>query len=131
MILGFAVVGEASSSKVQISPSLEVVNSPGTKPGTRVLCERVDVHGFPRLKNLNKFFHSLMLKISPSNSTLRRPIVEVCFHRWVFSSLFANSNAFDWFYYGNVELIAIASFSLQECVSCYRDVSAGRVGEGW
>ncbi|PNT26283.1 hypothetical protein POPTR_007G005500v4 [Populus trichocarpa] len=75
------VVGEASSSKVQISPSLQVVNSPGTKPGTRVLCERVDVHGFPRLKNLNKFFHSLMLKISPSNSTLRRPIVEVCFHR--------------------------------------------------
>ncbi|XP_011012069.1 PREDICTED: uncharacterized protein LOC105116412 isoform X2 [Populus euphratica] len=75
------VVGEGSSSKVQISPSLEVVNSPGTRSGTRVLCKRVDVHGFPRLKNLNKFFHSLMLKISPSNSTLRRPNVEVCFHR--------------------------------------------------
>ncbi|KAJ6907001.1 hypothetical protein NC651_017621 [Populus alba x Populus x berolinensis] len=80
MILGFAVVGEGSS-KVQISPSLKVENSPGTKPGTWVLCERVDVHGFPRLKNLNKFFHSLMLKIPPSNSTLRRPKVEVCFHR--------------------------------------------------
>ncbi|KAL3583382.1 hypothetical protein D5086_014443 [Populus alba] len=74
------VVGEGSS-KVQISPSLKVVNSPGTKPGTWVLCERVDVHGFRRLKNLNKFFHSLKLKIPPSNSTLRRPDVEVCFHR--------------------------------------------------
>ncbi|KAJ6367327.1 hypothetical protein OIU77_003643 [Salix suchowensis] len=53
----------------------------GTNPGTWVLCERVGIHGFPRLTNLNKFCHSLMLKISPSNSTLRRPNVEVCFHR--------------------------------------------------
>ncbi|KAJ6379030.1 hypothetical protein OIU78_029117 [Salix suchowensis] len=76
------VAGEDSrTTKVQISPSLKVVNSPGTNPGTWVLCERVGIHGFPRLTNLNKFCHSLMLKISPSNSTLRRPNVEVCFHR--------------------------------------------------
>ncbi|KAJ6420303.1 hypothetical protein OIU84_030257 [Salix udensis] len=76
------VAGEDSrTTKVQISPSLKVVNSPGTNPGTWVLCERVGIHGYPRLTNLNKFCHSLMLKISPSNSTLRRPNVEVCFHR--------------------------------------------------
>ncbi|KAB5547467.1 hypothetical protein DKX38_010873 [Salix brachista] len=76
------VAGEDSrTTKVQISPSLKVVNSPGTNPGTWVLCERVGIHGFPRLTNLNKFCQSLMLKISPSNSTLRRPNVEVCFHR--------------------------------------------------
>ncbi|CAK7339744.1 unnamed protein product [Dovyalis caffra] len=73
------VVGE--SSKVQISPSVEVLNSPGTKLGTWVLCARVDIHGLPRLKNLNKFSHSLKLKLSRSNSTFRRPNVEVCFYR--------------------------------------------------
>ncbi|KAF9678143.1 hypothetical protein SADUNF_Sadunf07G0004300 [Salix dunnii] len=78
--VSLAVGEDSRTTKVQISPSLKVVNSPGTNPGARLLFERVSIHGFPRLK-LNKFSHSWMLKISPSNSSLRRPNVEVCFHR--------------------------------------------------
>lgn len=73
---GLVVVGE--SSKVPISPSLRVMNS---KLGTLVLCERIYINGLPRLKHLNKFSHSLKLKLSPSNSSFRRPHVTVCFHR--------------------------------------------------
>ncbi|CAL1380883.1 unnamed protein product [Linum trigynum] len=73
------VVGERS--RLEVSPSLPVVNSPGTKPGTRLLCERVHVHGLSRLKNLKKFSHSLKVNLTHSSSTLRGPSVEVCFHR--------------------------------------------------
>ncbi|CAI0430526.1 unnamed protein product [Linum tenue] len=73
------VVGERS--RLEVSPSLSVVNSPGTKPGTRLLCERVHVHGLSRLKNLKKFSHSLKVNLTHSSSTLRGPSVEVCFHR--------------------------------------------------
>ncbi|KDP32088.1 hypothetical protein JCGZ_12549 [Jatropha curcas] len=73
------VVGE--SSKLQLSPSLQVVKSPGTKLGTSVLCERVHIHGLSRLKNLKKFSHSLKVNVSHSSSSFRWPNVEVCFHR--------------------------------------------------
>lgn len=51
-VLDFVVVGE--SGKLQLSPSLQVVKSPGTKPGALVLCERVHIHGLSRLKKLEK-----------------------------------------------------------------------------
>ncbi|CAN0864880.1 hypothetical protein LINGRAHAP2_LOCUS9068 [Linum grandiflorum] len=73
------VVGE--SSRLNVTPSLPVVNSPGTKPGTRLLCERVRIDGLPRLRNLNKFSHSLKVTLTHSSSALRGPSVEVCFHR--------------------------------------------------
>ncbi|XP_065873123.1 uncharacterized protein [Euphorbia lathyris] len=73
------VVGE--SSKLRISPSLQVIESPGSKPGTSVLCERVHIHGLSRFKNLKKFSHSLKLTLKHSSLGLRRPNVEVCFHR--------------------------------------------------
>ncbi|KAJ4844183.1 hypothetical protein Tsubulata_000845 [Turnera subulata] len=72
------VVGE--TSKLQLSPSLEVANSPGAKPGSVVLCERVHIHGLSRLHNLKKYSNSLKLNLSRSSSFLRRPAVEVCFH---------------------------------------------------
>uniref|UniRef100_A0A2P2K0I6 Uncharacterized protein n=1 Tax=Rhizophora mucronata TaxID=61149 RepID=A0A2P2K0I6_RHIMU len=73
------VVGE--SDKVKLPPSLQVLHSPGTKPGTSVLCGRVHIHGLPRLNNLDKFSHSLKVNVSHLSSSLRRPKVEVCFHR--------------------------------------------------
>ncbi|KAJ8769331.1 hypothetical protein K2173_002535 [Erythroxylum novogranatense] len=73
------VVGE--SNKLQLSPSLQVLNSPGTKPGTSSLCSRVHIHGLARIKNLDKFSHSLKVNLSCSSSSLRQPKVEVCFHR--------------------------------------------------
>ncbi|KAM7510501.1 hypothetical protein LguiB_009376 [Lonicera macranthoides] len=71
----------AQSTKLQLSPSLLVEKSPGIKPGDKVVCERVQVHGLPRLKNLRKFAHSVKVKISYVNSSARPPNVEVCFHR--------------------------------------------------
>ncbi|KAK6151141.1 hypothetical protein DH2020_016073 [Rehmannia glutinosa] len=44
---------------LQISPSLIVEESPGLKPGTKVKCERVLIHGLPRIKHLDKFANSL------------------------------------------------------------------------
>ncbi|XP_050204310.1 uncharacterized protein LOC126654485 [Mercurialis annua] len=73
------VVGE--SSKLHLSPSFQVVKSPGTKPGSSVLCERVHIHGLSRLKNLRKFSHTLKVTLSHSSSSLRGPNLEVCFHR--------------------------------------------------
>ncbi|KAJ9177384.1 hypothetical protein P3X46_012608 [Hevea brasiliensis] len=73
------VVG--GSSKLLLSPSLQVVKSPGSKPGTSVLCERVHIHGLSRLKSLKKFSHSLKVTVSHSSSSGRKPNVEVCFHR--------------------------------------------------
>ena len=56
-------------------------NSPGLKPGTRVVCERVHIDGLSRFGNLKKFAHSVKVKVSQGNFTLGRPNVEVCFHR--------------------------------------------------
>ncbi|XWS45129.1 hypothetical protein CRYUN_Cryun15aG0110500 [Craigia yunnanensis] len=74
------VVGEFNKT-LQLTPGLQVENSPGLKPGTRVVCERVYIDGLSRFGNLKKFAHSVKVKVSQGNSTLGRPNVEVCFHR--------------------------------------------------
>ncbi|XWS41756.1 hypothetical protein CRYUN_Cryun17cG0110800 [Craigia yunnanensis] len=74
------VVGEFNKT-LQLTPALQVEKSPGLKPGTRVVCERVHIDGLSRFMNLKKFSHSVKVKVSQGNSTLRRPNAEVCFHR--------------------------------------------------
>ncbi|WCJ31438.1 hypothetical protein M5689_012933 [Euphorbia peplus] len=69
------VVGE--STKLLLSPSFRVVDSPGTKPGSSLLCQRVHVRGLSRFTNLKKFSHSLKLTLNTSTV----PKVAVCFHR--------------------------------------------------
>lgn len=78
---GCAVIGQSTS--LLVSPSLAVENSHCLKPGTKVVCERVDIRGLSRLHNLKKFAHSVKVKVLQNSSSLRRPNVEVCFHRWV------------------------------------------------
>ncbi|KAL5753152.1 hypothetical protein ACOSQ2_023659 [Xanthoceras sorbifolium] len=73
------VVGQ--NITLQLSPGLVVENSPGSKPGIKVVCGRVNIHGLSRLKNLKKFAHSIKVKVSQNSSILRRPNAEVCFHR--------------------------------------------------
>ncbi|KAL6339097.1 hypothetical protein AAG906_024248 [Vitis piasezkii] len=73
------VVGQ--STILQVSPWLAVENSPGSRPGTAVLCERVQIRGLSRIKNLRKFSHSVKVKVSVTNSSASLPNVEVCFHR--------------------------------------------------
>lgn len=73
-----AVTGPATS---QLSPSLIVENSPGSKPGAKVKCGRVLIHGLPRIKHLNKFANSMKVKVSYATSSGRPPNVDICFHR--------------------------------------------------
>ncbi|KAK4843882.1 hypothetical protein QYF36_013905 [Acer negundo] len=75
------VVGQ--NTTLQLSPhGLVVENSPGLKPGSgvKVVCERVNIRGLSRLKDLKKFAHSIKVKVSQNSSTLWRR-TEVCFHR--------------------------------------------------
>lgn len=69
------------STKLQISPGILVEKSPGSKPGTKVICERVQIHGFSRLKGLRKYAHSVKLNVSYLNPSGRPSNAEVCFHR--------------------------------------------------
>ncbi|KAK9012890.1 hypothetical protein V6N11_040920 [Hibiscus sabdariffa] len=73
-------VGEFNKT-LQLTPVIQVEKSPGLKPGTKVVCERVYIDGLSRFRNLKKFAHSVKVKVSQGSSTLRRPNVEVCFHR--------------------------------------------------
>ncbi|KAI9074620.1 hypothetical protein K1719_043461 [Acacia pycnantha] len=69
------------NNTVQLSRGLPVENSPGSKPGAKVVCERVYIHGLSRFQNLGKFAHSLKVKVQPTNSDGRHPNIEICFHR--------------------------------------------------
>ncbi|XP_030538984.1 uncharacterized protein LOC115747081 isoform X2 [Rhodamnia argentea] len=73
------VIGQSTS--VQLSPVLLVENSPGSRPGTSLFCERVHIHGLSRMKHLSKIAHSVKVKILSNSSSLRPAKFEVCFHR--------------------------------------------------
>ncbi|KAL0377920.1 UNVERIFIED_CONTAM: hypothetical protein Sradi_3097500 [Sesamum radiatum] len=68
-------------TELELSPSLIVENSPGSKPGSKVKCERVQVHGLPRTEHLNKFANSLKVKVSCLNPSGCPPNIGICFHR--------------------------------------------------
>jgi len=74
------------NATLQLSSGLPVGNSPGSKPGATVVVERVYIHGLSRFKSLGKFAHSFKVKVLPlpTDSNVRLPNIEVCFHRWVF-----------------------------------------------
>ncbi|RAL46667.1 hypothetical protein DM860_004946 [Cuscuta australis] len=74
-------LASSQSISFQLSPALPVENSPGTKPGTKVLCDRVQIRGLPRLGNLDKYANSVTVNISYVSQGGRQPNVEVCFHR--------------------------------------------------
>ncbi|XP_073156167.1 uncharacterized protein [Henckelia pumila] len=71
----------SENTTLHLSPSLVVEKSPGLKPGTKVKCERVQIHGLPRLNHLNKFAYSVKVKVSRANPSGRSPSIEMCFHR--------------------------------------------------
>lgn len=71
----------SQSIVLQISPGIVVENSPGSKPETKVICERVQIHGLSRLKSLRKYAHSVKVNVSYLNPSGRPPNAEVCFHR--------------------------------------------------
>ncbi|XP_038906035.1 uncharacterized protein LOC120091936 [Benincasa hispida] len=71
----------SKSTTIQLSGGFPVKSSPGSRPGTVVVCERVYIQGLPRFKNLRKVAHTVKVKVSMRNSSSRIPNVEVCFHR--------------------------------------------------
>lgn len=68
-------------ASLQVSPSLVVEKSPGSRPGSQVVCERVEINGLSRIRNLTSFFSSVKVKVMNVNSTGRTPNITVCFHR--------------------------------------------------
>ncbi|XP_076940922.1 uncharacterized protein LOC143610286 [Bidens hawaiensis] len=71
----------AKFATLEVSPNLAVENSPGLRPGSQVVCERVELIGLPRLTNLTSFFSSIKVKVITVNSTARSPSITVCLHR--------------------------------------------------
>ncbi|GMY11923.1 nuclear envelope integral membrane protein 1 isoform X3 [Fagus crenata] len=71
----------AESTRLQLFHGLPVTGSPGSKPGTSVVCERVHIQGLSRLKNLRKFAHSVKVNVSQRDSSIPIWKTEVCFHR--------------------------------------------------
>ncbi|GAB2279582.1 hypothetical protein Dimus_014225 [Dionaea muscipula] len=69
------------SNVLEIVPSFPVRDSPGSKPGSVVGAERVHIYGLPRMMNLKRLSNAVKVKVSYSNSSLRQPNVEVCFHK--------------------------------------------------
>ncbi|KFK34252.1 hypothetical protein AALP_AA5G120700 [Arabis alpina] len=76
------VVGETGS--LQVTPRLEVIDSPGLKQGITSICQRLHIHGVQRLNHIDKYAYSLKL-ILPSNTlnntSVRRTSIDICFHR--------------------------------------------------
>ncbi|EYU44506.1 hypothetical protein ABFS82_08G059200 [Erythranthe guttata] len=66
---------------LQLSPTLVVEKSPGLKPGAKVKCERVLIHGLPRIKHMSKFANSMKVKVSCENQSGYAAKIEICFHR--------------------------------------------------
>ncbi|XP_020594836.1 uncharacterized protein LOC110034938 [Phalaenopsis equestris] len=79
----FAVASHPSL--VRLSPGRPVENSPGTRTGAVVTCNRVHFRGFSRVHALDKFFHALKVtaSVSQGDGLFRMQTVELCFHRYV------------------------------------------------
>ncbi|XP_071716543.1 uncharacterized protein [Rutidosis leptorrhynchoides] len=79
----FVISGELPSLSVaeyaslQVSPNLVVEKSPGSRPGSQVVCERVEINGLSRISNLTSFFSSVKVKVSTGHYAN----ISVCFHR--------------------------------------------------
>lgn len=79
--MGIEIADMAQSTALQLSPSILVDKSPGSRHGVPVLCERVHVRGLSRISHLNKMAYSVKVKILSLGETLQPTKFEVCFHR--------------------------------------------------
>ncbi|KAL0925979.1 hypothetical protein M5K25_004359 [Dendrobium thyrsiflorum] len=77
------IVVTSHPSLLRLSPGRPVDNSPGTRTGAVVTCNRVHLRGLSRIRDLDKFFHALRLtaSVSQGDGLFRIQTVELCFHR--------------------------------------------------
>ncbi|RWR77953.1 Transmembrane protein 194 [Cinnamomum micranthum f. kanehirae] len=80
---GYEMSSVAHPTTLRLSSGLLVENSPGSKPGALMACERVRIVGLPRLQNLQKYANSLKVKVNTTGTSSRalQQNAEVCFHR--------------------------------------------------
>ncbi|XLR35124.1 hypothetical protein S83_063024, partial [Arachis hypogaea] len=78
---GAAQNGLNQNSTLQLSCGFHVGKSLGSNPGVAVVVERVRIRGLSRFRNLNKFAHSMKVKVLPADPNIRIPNIEICFHR--------------------------------------------------
>ncbi|KAI3953310.1 hypothetical protein MKX01_042305 [Papaver californicum] len=70
----------AQPTTLKLSSGLLLEYSPGIKPGTVMVGERVNISGVSRLKNLKKYAHTVKVKVIAVDSS-RPNAIDVCFHR--------------------------------------------------
>ncbi|ONK59815.1 uncharacterized protein A4U43_C08F11100 [Asparagus officinalis] len=70
-------------SKLQLPPGDRIEGSPGSRPGSIVTCSRVHIHGLSRLRDIDKYAHSLRIRVSfaQGDPSSRAQTVELCLHR--------------------------------------------------
>ncbi|KAF6136868.1 hypothetical protein GIB67_018907 [Kingdonia uniflora] len=68
---------------LRLTSGISVAKSPGSKPDSLRLCERVHIHGLSRLHNLRKYANLVKVNVSvPYGGRKGRLLTtEVCFHR--------------------------------------------------
>nr|XP_043623234.1 uncharacterized protein LOC122595019 [Erigeron canadensis] len=71
----------AEFASIKLSPSFVLEKSPGSRPGSQVVCERVEINGLSRFRNLTSYFSSVKVKILNVTSTGRPSNITLCFHR--------------------------------------------------
>ncbi|XP_028548576.1 uncharacterized protein LOC110104839 isoform X2 [Dendrobium catenatum] len=77
------IVVDSHPSLLRLSPGRPVENSPGTRTGAVVTCNRVHLRGLSRIRDIDKFFHALRItaSVSQGDGLFRIQTVELCFHR--------------------------------------------------
>ncbi|KAI3861096.1 hypothetical protein MKX03_021934 [Papaver bracteatum] len=73
------LIDVAQPTTLKLSSGLLLEKSPGTKPSTFVVGERVNITGVSRLKNLKKYANTVKVKVIVVDSS-RPNAIEVCFH---------------------------------------------------
>ncbi|KAJ4762873.1 transmembrane protein (DUF2215) [Rhynchospora pubera] len=60
-----------------------IVDSPGSRPGAKLTCNRVHIRGYSRLHHLSKYANALRVAVSVSegDALFRVQTIELCFHR--------------------------------------------------
>ncbi|KAJ6801950.1 uncharacterized protein M6B38_192765 [Iris pallida] len=76
-------VSSAHPSSLRLPPGERVERSPGSRPGSPVVCNRVHIRGLSRWRNLTSFADSLRIRVSVAqgDAIFRIQTIEICLHR--------------------------------------------------
>ncbi|XP_072974344.1 uncharacterized protein [Typha angustifolia] len=73
---------DSCPSKLLLPLGVTVEDSPGSRPGAALACNRVHIRGLSRLRHPEKFAHALKIRVNVSqvDALFRIQTIELCFH---------------------------------------------------